>query len=221
MRQYVIYSSIGHALFMLFFLIKFATNTNVKNKTYFIDFISATPQIETPQNKTGIEKTESAVIGKQETKTKSISNTDKDDYFDKDDFSSNELKPSMASLESKILKETASSTLSDSSSEPSSSSINTDSNFPYPWYITQLREALWDSWQKIMPVNASLKCIISFRINSNGSITKVEVEKSSGNRMFDQSAISAVENADRLPPLPESFFEDYLTVHVEFKNKGG
>lgn len=221
MRQYVIYSSLAHSLLILIFLLKFAQTASVKNRTYYIDFISNQAQIDTPQNETSpkISSQPSAAEEKKQQKNKTAAGQEKD-YFDRDDFNTSDLRPSMASQESKLLKDV---NLTQQSSETpgSSSAINTDSDFPYPWYITQVREALWDSWQRIMPVNSSLKCVIKFRILSSGSISSAEIEQSSGNRMFDQTALTAVESAGKMPHLPEGFFEDYLTVHVEFKNKGG
>ncbi|GAB4030598.1 MAG: hypothetical protein Fur0012_06760 [Elusimicrobiota bacterium] len=221
MRQYVIYSSLAHSFLILIFLLKFAETTAVKNKTYYIDFIGATPQIDTPQNETSpkISSQPSQAEEKKQQQNKMLARQEKD-YFDKDDFNTSDLRPSMASQESKLLKEAAS-TKQGSEIPASSSPINTDSDFPYPWYITQVREALWDSWQRIMPVNSSLKCVIKFRILPNGTVSSAEIEKTSGNRMFDQTALTAVESAGKMPHLPEGFFEDYLTVHVEFKNKGG
>ena len=38
-------------------------------------------------------------------------------------------------------------------------------NFPYPWYITQVRNALWNAWQKTKPKNNNgLSALVSFNI---------------------------------------------------------
>jgi TonB family protein len=95
--------------------------------------------------------------------------------------------------------------------------ITDSANFPYPWYITQVREALWNSWTSRMPSAGSLRCTVRFSINREGDIKSVSVEKSSGNRLFDNAAESAAQAAAPFEPLPEDFFEDRLTVHVEFK----
>ncbi|HOW90621.1 MAG TPA: energy transducer TonB, partial [Elusimicrobiales bacterium] len=91
------------------------------------------------------------------------------------------------------------------------------SDFPYPWYITQVREALWNSWTQRMPSSGMLRCTVRFEIRRNGSVASSGVERSSGNRLFDHAAESSVENAAPFPALPDDFFEDTLTVHVEFK----
>ncbi|NLI09712.1 MAG: TonB family protein [Elusimicrobia bacterium] len=221
MRQYLIYSSLAHSVLFFLLIWKFAPGKIKPQKAYYIDFISTSPQISTPQDEApqkSISQSKNLSAENKEPIVKSEKNQ-KTDYQNKDDFSDT-LKPSMASAESKLLKDLSGKSHQSSDSDNSQRSVNTDSDFPYPWYITQIRESLWDSWRKIMPINSSLKCSVSFKIRPNGTFYDLEVETSSGNRIFDQAALSAVENAEKFPPLPEGFFEEYLTVHVEFKNKG-
>ena len=93
-------------------------------------------------------------------------------------------------------------------------------NFPYPWYITQVRNALWTAWQKNKPKNAQgLSSLISFNVDKNGAVFEVQLEKSSGDEAFDYAALNAARNAGTYPPLPEDFKKDILTVTVEFKQE--
>ena len=93
-------------------------------------------------------------------------------------------------------------------------------NFPYPWYITQVRNALWTSWQKNKPKNGrGLKALVSFNIDKNGAVYEVQIEKSSKDDAYDYAALSAVKNLDDCPPLPEDFGKEILTVTVEFKQE--
>ncbi|MBO7605191.1 MAG: TonB family protein, partial [Elusimicrobiaceae bacterium] len=79
-------------------------------------------------------------------------------------------------------------------------------NFPYPWYITQVRNALWTSWQKTKPKNdRGLSALVSFNIDRNGAVFQVQIEKSSRDEAYDYAAMSAVKNSDPYPPLPEGF----------------
>jgi TonB family protein len=96
--------------------------------------------------------------------------------------------------------------------------LTTDAaNFPYPWYITQVRESLWTAWTERMPSAGSLRCTMRFVITRSGAVKSVSVEKSSGNRLFDSAAESSVQAAAPFQTLPDDFLEDRLTVHVEFK----
>ena len=99
-------------------------------------------------------------------------------------------------------------------------SIQTDfATFPYPWYITQVRNNLWSEWEKRRPVGVTRSTMVSFAISYDGKIKDLKVAKSSGDDSFDFSAKSAVINAGPFPPLPEGFDKDKLTVTVEFKQE--
>lgn len=92
-------------------------------------------------------------------------------------------------------------------------------NFPYPWYITQVRNSLWREWRQRMPKSKLLSTLISFNIDKYGVIYAVQIEKSSGNDDYDYAATSAVNNSGPYQPLPKGFGKDILTVTVEFKNE--
>lgn len=93
-------------------------------------------------------------------------------------------------------------------------------NFPYPWYITQVRNSLWTSWQKLMPKKTiGLSVLVSFNIDKNGAIYGVQIDKSSNNEDFDYKGKLAVLNSAPYPPLPQDYGKEILTVTVEFKNE--
>ena len=93
-------------------------------------------------------------------------------------------------------------------------------NFPYPWYITQVRNALWTAWQKSKPKNAKgLSALVSFNIDRNGAVFETLIERSSGNDAYDYAALSAAQKTDHYPPLPADFKKEILTVTVEFKQE--
>ncbi|MGC8867887.1 MAG: TonB family protein, partial [Elusimicrobiales bacterium] len=130
------------------------------------------------------------------------------------------IKPSMAYEKSTIIDEDKSAyniTTYNSTSSSASSEIKTDKDFPYPYYITRLREVLFDSWKSKNVSATNISAIVKFRIYPNGEIRNISIEKSSSNNLFDYSVLSAVSEIKKVDPLPADFFEDYLTVYVEFK----
>ena len=111
------------------------------------------------------------------------------------------------------------------SSEPSAGdfvggSIQTDfADFPYPWYITQVRNSLWIEWEKRRPEGTELSALVSFAIARNGKIKNVKIERSSKDETFDYAAKSAVLSADPFTPLPMYYEKDLLTISVEFRQE--
>ena len=98
--------------------------------------------------------------------------------------------------------------------------IQTDfANFPYPWYITQVRNSLWIEWEKRRPAGNTLSALVSFAIARDGKIKNLQVERKSGDDTFDFAASSAVINAGPFAPLPMYYEKDELTVSVEFKQE--
>lgn len=98
--------------------------------------------------------------------------------------------------------------------------IQTDfANFPYPWYITQVRNAMWIEWEKRRPAGNVLSALVSFVIARDGKIRNVEVVRPSGDDTFDFAATSAIINAGPFAPLPMYYEKDELSVAVEFKQE--
>ena len=91
-------------------------------------------------------------------------------------------------------------------------------NFPYPWYISQVRLMLWHEWQKRMP-RADAEGAVAFSILRNGSFTDLAVESSSGDAAFDQGALASVQAAAPFPALPSDFREPFLKIHLSLKSE--
>lgn len=102
---------------------------------------------------------------------------------------------------------------------PPSAGIATDMpNFPYPWYISQVRASLWNLWSSRMPKGAG-QCVIVFSILPNGGLVDLRTEESSGDSAFDLTAMSAVQDAAPFPGLPKAFKEPFLKIHVTLKSQ--
>ena len=91
-------------------------------------------------------------------------------------------------------------------------------NFPYPWYITRVRQMLWQQWQARMPKQAG-ECVIVFSLLPNGAVTDLRAETSSGDSSFDLAALAAAQDAAPYPPLPQAFKEPFLKVHVTLRSQ--
>ncbi len=210
MRAYLLYSSSVHFLILavVFFFSRNAFNPK-QNQAYYIDFIG-------PSKVVTMEKAAAAEGSPGAPSSKAAKAAKAAEKADKDDFSSGALpRPSIFSSGARLFDEENAPT--GASGENGTPLITDSPNFPYPWYITQVREALRAAWMERMPSGGSLRCTVRFTINRNGSIKGVSVEKTSGNRLFDNAAESSAHSAAPFAALPDDFYEDRLTVHVEFK----
>lgn len=102
---------------------------------------------------------------------------------------------------------------------PAGAGVATDMpNFPYPWYISQVRLMLWQAWQKKMP-RLDAEGAVVFVILRNGSSTDLQVESSSGDADFDRAAMESVQAAAPFPALPSDFREPFLKIHLTLKSE--
>ncbi|MCM2267632.1 MAG: TonB C-terminal domain-containing protein [Elusimicrobiales bacterium] len=208
MRHYLIFSSSAHfvLLAVLFFVSRNSLGL-VKHDAYYIDFIGPS-KVVTMEKAALPEGKPDAAAAKP---AKAAARAEKPD---EDDFSSGALpKPSVLAGGGKLFEEER----RKEGGEEGTPIVTDSANFPYPWYITQVRELLWNTWTARMPSGGDLRCTVRFSILRDGAVRAVSVEKSSGNRLFDNAAESSVESSAPFPALPDDFYEDKLTVHVEFK----
>jgi protein TonB len=90
--------------------------------------------------------------------------------------------------------------------------------FKYDYYIKIVKRKVEENWithglnlegQRGNPE-------VYFRINKDGSVAEIRMEKSSGSSTLDQSALDAVKSAS-FPPLPPGYKSDYLGVYYDFQ----
>lgn len=69
-------------------------------------------------------------------------------------------------------------------------------------YYAKIRREIWQQWVFPDTGQKNLEAIISIKITKDGTIIAQKIEKSSGNSLFDRSAIKALTKASPLPPPP-------------------
>ena len=93
-------------------------------------------------------------------------------------------------------------------------------DFPFAYYLTILQNRVQSNWQPPFQTSTQqekMSTVIGFQVLRNGKIVNINIEKSSGRYLFDQAAQRAVYSANPLPPLPDEFSGDHLSVHIEFE----
>lgn len=95
------------------------------------------------------------------------------------------------------------------------------STFPYLYYLRILKNKIYENWNPPVNLEKALgeqkMAVIFFKILKSGEIVSPSIEKSSGVAFYDQSALRAVISANPLPPLPDEFSEEFLEVHMGFR----
>jgi colicin import membrane protein len=69
-------------------------------------------------------------------------------------------------------------------------------------YYTKITKEIWQQWVFPETGDKNLEAIISIRIMRDGAVLISRVEKSSGNSLFDKSAVRAISKASPVTPPP-------------------
>ncbi len=69
-------------------------------------------------------------------------------------------------------------------------------------YYAKVTKAIWQNWIFPETSDKGLEAIISIRIMRDGAVQVTRIEKSSGNGLFDRSALRAITKANPVPPPP-------------------
>jgi colicin import membrane protein len=85
-----------------------------------------------------------------------------------------------------------------------------------------IREKIESSWS--IPFMSSqkrnLETKATIKVRKDGRIVDIDIDKRSGNRVFDESVVRVLRMVDPLPPLPSSVTEDPLEVELTLRPEG-
>ncbi|MGN0024238.1 MAG: TonB family protein [Candidatus Avelusimicrobium sp.] len=236
-NKYTFVSGGLHVLAALFLLLALSPSAKKASSTYTIDFIGTGKVIATTGQEAVTPKVPKAAVqtaapAKEAEVKKEAPKPSKKAYAAKEEISTKKQPAKKAAPKELPAAEPlgAPSVLDDEPAKGENSSskegefeggnIQTDfANFPYPWYITQVRNSLWIEWEKRRPAGSTLSALVTFAIARDGKVKDLKVERKSGDDTFDFAASSAVINAGPFAPLPMYYEKDELTVSVEFKQE--
>ncbi len=100
-------------------------------------------------------------------------------------------------------------------------SIGTQS-IKYASYMQHIKDMIQNTWvypEDAKENNQQVGLLIIFTINSDGSVSRVRLLRSSGYGLLDQAAINAVKEASPFPKLPKRFHIKRLNVYATFLYK--
>jgi colicin import membrane protein len=89
-------------------------------------------------------------------------------------------------------------------------------------YLIGVREKIETSWHIpfISSQNRNLEVNATIKIRKDGRIVDINIDKRSGNRVYDESVVRVLRMIDPLPPLPASVTEDPLEVELTLRPEG-
>jgi protein TonB len=87
-------------------------------------------------------------------------------------------------------------------------------DFPYAYYIRQVAGKIREKWDgKAIP---GQQPAVIFEIGRDGRVSQATINKSSGNPLYDQVALRAINDAGPFPPLPDDFKKPVLRIGLQF-----
>jgi protein TonB len=96
------------------------------------------------------------------------------------------------------------------------------SDFPFTYYLRLIQSKIGERWSPPRAAAAGgERVVVLFEIQRDGQVREPTVERSSGNSIYDQSAVRAVLEASPFPPLPPEFKASSLRVHFGFEFQPG
>lgn len=97
----------------------------------------------------------------------------------------------------------------------SGSRLDITGDFCCPEYVLLMLEKIRGNWDR--RVETSGQTIVKYTIQRDGTITDVELERSSGTTALDLNAQRAIYRTRQFLPLPPQFPNPTLTVHLNFE----
>lgn len=90
-------------------------------------------------------------------------------------------------------------------------------------YYLQVHDRMYEAWEQpgqAVSYDKKLMATILLRVARDGRILDARLQNSSGNKLMDDSALSAARDVSRLDPLPEGLGGDTADISVNFRLEG-
>ncbi len=94
---------------------------------------------------------------------------------------------------------------------------------PFWSYYLMVHDRMYEAWEQpgqAVSFDKKLVATVLLRVARDGRIDGVKLEHSSGNKLMDDSAVTAARSVPRLDPLPEGLGGDTAEITVNFRLEG-
>lgn len=87
---------------------------------------------------------------------------------------------------------------------------------PTQAYLALVQQRIRNVWKApaLDFTNHTYATVVRFRLHKNGSVSRVTIERSSGNESYDSAGKQAVLNANPLPAFPPNLSHAYVDAHI-------
>lgn len=85
-------------------------------------------------------------------------------------------------------------------------------------FLGQIKMAVRPNWQFTSASRRSIACLVRVRLDADGNVLNAQVEQSSGNPVFDASAVNAVVRTGALRQFPAPPGPEYYDLAVNFNS---
>jgi TonB family protein len=86
-------------------------------------------------------------------------------------------------------------------------------------YYMDVRNTVETSWRKPeFLTKKDLQTLVTIKIRKDGRIVDINVDKSSGNRVYDESIMRALRAAEPLPAIPAVLNTDFVELGFNFRS---
>ncbi len=90
-------------------------------------------------------------------------------------------------------------------------------------YYMHVHDRMYEAWEQPGKANSLDKKLVAtlvLHVARDGRIEGVRLERTSGNKLLDDSALTAAHNVPRLDPLPDGLGGDFAEISVNFRLEG-
>ena len=92
-----------------------------------------------------------------------------------------------------------------------------DPNFTYGYYLDRIVSMISENWTRPNVGSDAKDAVLYFRIKRDGTLELLNLKRTSGNEIFDRTALAAVRATEPLPPLPKGYKRDFLGINLIVK----
>lgn len=104
------------------------------------------------------------------------------------------------------------------SSDGTAASGSSAGNLAIRLYIMEAETLIKSRWSypDAIASQKDIEAVVLLKVKKDGTVLETSFIKRSGNTIFDQSVLNAIEKAKPLPPLPEGYDKNYEDIEINF-----